>query len=235
MYWKNYKPITSGIRFKKRVYWNKVKQIKRLIVKISSRYRVGRDGKQLLKTCGRGNQCKCRIIDWYRYYELVKIQLVLQYSKQNSSGLELNQIFNKSYSYYNLSETKIKSSKMFFVKDIKERTFISNAELYPGEGIQLIRSAGTQGQVMTWKKHGKKCIKLPSWKIVDIDNLCRVLIGRNYNKIYKKINYSKAGTMRHLGKRIYVRGVAMNAVDHPHGGKSGPSRASVSPWGWITK
>lgn len=227
------------------MYWGNQQQIKRLKVKISPRYWIGAQGQQLLKTCGRGVQRKCFIIDWYRLYKLIILKISLQYAKQQTSGIILVQFLNNSYGYYNSYKLKrhmrlrdyitITQNNFFFIRDMREQVLISNLELYPRYGIQLIRSAGTRGKIVNSYGDGTKRIKLPSGKFIIVGRLARAVVGANTTKEFNKTNYSKAGTSRRLGKRIHVRGTAMNAVDHPHGGKSGPSRTSVSPWGWVTK
>lgn len=149
------------------------------------------------------------------------------------------QFLNNSFGYYNSYKLKrylrlrdritLTKNNFFFLRDMREQTLISNLELYPKCGIQLIRSAGTRGKIINSYSNGLKRIKLPSGRLIIADQLARAVVGANTTKEFKKTNYSKAGTARRLGKRIHVRGTVMNAVDHPHGGKSGPSRTSVSP------
>lgn len=235
MYYKIYKPLASGIRFKRRLYWSGKFKIKRLSRPISPRFRFANSGQQLMKSRGRGIQKKCWIINWYQLYDLVILKCFFQYSKQNSSGLLLTKFLNNSFMYCPFTNKTSKSNKLLFIKDIKLGSKISNIELYPGKGIQLIRAAGASGKLFNFATNGYKLLKLPSRKLIAINGLCRGMIGHSYNVLHRKINYSKAGTAKKLGFRLHVRGTAMNATDHPHGGKSGPSRTSVSPWGWVTK
>ncbi len=114
---------------------------------------------------------------------------------------------------------------------------IHNLELFPGTGGKLIRSAGLAAQILA--KEGQFAhIKLPSAEIRLFDMECMATIGRVSNGDFINIVYGKAGRMRHMGIRPYVRGVAMNPVDHPMGGGEGRShggRHPTSPWGWLTK
>lgn len=116
-------------------------------------------------------------------------------------------------------------------------TIVHNVELYPGKGGQLARSAGTFVQVVG--KEGKNCIiKLPSGETRIINKNCFATVGQIGNQDHFNISLGKAGRSRWLGRRPKVRGVAMNPVDHPHGGGEGRSsggRHPVSPKGVPTK
>ncbi len=114
---------------------------------------------------------------------------------------------------------------------------VHNVELYPGKGGQIARSAGTFIQLIG--KEGKNCfIKLPSGETRTINERCYATIGQLGNQDHLNISLGKAGRSRWLGRRPKVRGVAMNPVDHPHGGGEGRSsggRHPVTPWGVPTK
>jgi len=116
-------------------------------------------------------------------------------------------------------------------------TMVHNIEMYPGRGGQMARSAGTFVQLVG--KEGKKCIiKLPSGETRNINARCYATVGQVGNQDHFNISLGKAGRSRWLGRRPKVRGVAMNPVDHPHGGGEGRSsggRHPVSPWGVPTK
>jgi large subunit ribosomal protein L2 len=116
-------------------------------------------------------------------------------------------------------------------------TVVHNVELHPGKGGQLARSAGTGIQLMG--KEGKNCIiKLPSGEMRIINEKCYATIGQIGNQDHFNISLGKAGRSRWLGRRPKVRGVAMNPIDHPHGGGEGKSsggRHPVTPWGVPTK
>lgn len=134
-----------------------------------------------------------------------------------------------------LSRRRTLSHRAVFLRDVKTGTVVSNIELRMGGGGQVARAAGVGGKVYKagWGEY--KMIKLPSLRRIKLGWYCRAVVGANENAGWRKTNYSKAGTSRRWGRGIFVRGMAMNAVDHPHGGKSGPSRTSVSPWGWVSK
>jgi large subunit ribosomal protein L2 len=114
---------------------------------------------------------------------------------------------------------------------------IHNIELAPRSGGKLIRSAGLSAQILA--KEGKYAhIKMPSGEIRLVDLRCRATIGKVSNALHSSVVQGKAGRIRHKGRRPYVRGVAMNPIDHPMGGGEGRShggRQPTSPWGWLTK
>jgi large subunit ribosomal protein L2 len=96
------------------------------------------------------------------------------------------------------------------------------------------KSAGTYCQVVQKYRNFVK-LKLPSGKIVELNNECLATLGSVSNKNHSLCILGKAGKQRYQSKRPVVRGVAMNPVDHPHGGRTNGGRPSVSPWGKLTK
>jgi large subunit ribosomal protein L2 len=131
----------------------------------------------------------------------------------------------------------IKPGNALPIANIPLGTTIHNIELKPGCGGQMARSAGTYGQLMAKEdKYGQ--IKLPSGEVRKILLTCKATIGQCGHLLHERISLGKAGRNRWLGKRPEVRGVAMNPVDHPHGGGEGKSsggRHPVTPWGVPTK
>lgn len=124
------------------------------------------------------------------------------------------------------------------LENIPVGTVIHNVELKPGRGAQMIRSAGSWGQLMA--KEGQFAqIRLPSGAVRKVMINCRATIGQLGNIEHEIIRVGKAGKSRWLGIRPTVRGLAMNPVDHPHGGGEGKSGQGnphpVSPWGKKTK
>ena len=113
-------------------------------------------------------------------------------------------------------------------------TAVHNVELKPGCGGKIVRSAGTSAQVIA-KDSGYVTLKLPSGEVRNINQYCYATIGQVGNIEYSNITIGKAGKNRWLGKRPKVRGVAMNPVDHPHGGGEGRSPIGrlqpCTPWG----
>ena len=117
-------------------------------------------------------------------------------------------------------------------------TLVHNIELRPGKGGQLIRSAGGSAQVMG-KEGAYVQIRLKSGEMRRILGACLATVGQVGNPDHENVTVGKAGRQRWLGRRPHVRGVAMNPVDHPHGGGEGKSGAGnphpVSPWGQKAK
>jgi large subunit ribosomal protein L2 len=116
-------------------------------------------------------------------------------------------------------------------------TVVHNVELKPGAGAQIVRSAGVGAQLMA--REGKYAnLKLPSGENRLVLVECLATVGQVGNIEHGNVAIGKAGRSRWLGKRPNVRGVAMNPVDHPHGGGEGKTsggRHPVTPWGRPTK
>ena len=125
------------------------------------------------------------------------------------------------------------------LRNIPVGTMIHNIELKPGHGGQYARSAGTFGVLIQKPEDGKYAqirLKSKEQRLVPLD--CMATIGIVSNLDHGSISLAKAGRSRWLRRRPTVRGVAMNPVDHPHGGGEGKTsggRPSVSPWGKLTK
>jgi len=135
------------------------------------------------------------------------------------------------------SEADIKVGNSKLLKDIPVGTLVHNVELNPGAGGQMARSAGAYVQLMA--KEGKEVLlRMPSGELRKVKENCRATIGQVGNIDHEKRNLGKAGASRKLGIKPGVRGVAMNPIDHPHGGGEGRTsggRHPVSPWGVPTK
>src|ERR1700743_930693 len=116
-------------------------------------------------------------------------------------------------------------------------TIVHNVEMKPGKGGQLARSAGTYVQLVG-RDQGYALLRMTSGELRMVRSECRASIGAVSNPDHQNIVIGKAGRSRRLGKRPSVRGVAMNPIDHPHGGGEGKSsggRHPVTPWGKPTK
>lgn len=116
-------------------------------------------------------------------------------------------------------------------------TIIHNVEMKPGKGGQIARSAGGYAQLVG-RDGGYAQVRLKSGELRAIHQECRATVGAVSNPDHMNINLGKAGRKRWLGVRPSVRGVAMNPVDHPHGGGEGRTsggRHPVTPWGKPTK
>ena len=135
------------------------------------------------------------------------------------------------------SKADIKVGNTKRLKEIPVGTSVHNIELYPEGGGQLVRSAGASAQLMA--KEGKEILlRMPSGELRKVKENCRATIGQVGNLDHEQRVRGKAGAVRRLGIRPTVRGVAMNPVDHPHGGGEGRTsggRHPVTPWGVPTK
>lgn len=134
-------------------------------------------------------------------------------------------------------EAPIKPGNALPIRSIPVGTTIHCVEMMPGKGAQIARSAGTSVQLLA-REGTYAQIRLRSGEIRRIHVECRATIGEVGNEEHSLRKIGKAGAMRWRGVRPTVRGVAMNPVDHPHGGgegRTGEGRVAVSPWGTPTK
>lgn len=135
-------------------------------------------------------------------------------------------------------EAEIRTGNALPLKGIPVGTQIHNLELKPGKGAQLVRSAGAVAQIMG-REEDYALIRLGSGELRRIHVECMATIGQVGNLEHENITIGKAGRARWMGRRPIVRGLAMNPVDHPHGGGEGKSGQGnphpVSPWGMPTK
>jgi large subunit ribosomal protein L2 len=123
------------------------------------------------------------------------------------------------------------------IRMIPAGTMIHNIELRAGKGGQMVRSAGGAAQLVG-KEGSYAQVKLPSGEIRQVHVECSATVGQVGNIEHKNVSLGKAGRKRWLGRRPHNRGVAMNPVDHPHGGGEGKTsggRHPVTPWGKPTK
>jgi len=200
---------------------------------------------------GGGHKQKYRIIDFRREKTSIPAKVAsIEYDPNRSARIALLHYVDgeKRYILAPLDlkvgdtvisgpEADIKPGNALPLRAIPLGTIIHNVELKIGKGAQLARSAGTFAQLMS--KEGKYSqIKLPSGEVRLILQDCYATIGQVGNIDHENVNTGKAGRSRWLGKRPKVRGVAMNPVDHPHGGGEGRTsggRHPVTPWGIPTK
>ena len=131
------------------------------------------------------------------------------------------------------AQADIKPGNALPLQNIPVGTVIHAIELRPGGGAKIGRSAGTSAQLVA--KFGRYAqLRMPSGEIRNVDARCRATVGEVGNAEQTNISWGKAGRMRWKGIRPTVRGVAMNPIDHPHGGGEGRTsggRHPVSPWG----
>ena len=216
----------------------------------SKKKNAGRNsyGRITVRHRGGGNKQKYRIIDFKRQKDGVLATVIgIEYDPNRSANIALIQYEDgeKAYIIAPLGLTDgdkvvsgegadIKPGNALFLKDIPVGTLIHNIELYPGNGAQLVRSAGSSAQLMA--KEGKYAqVRLPSGEVRMVRLDCKATIGIIGNQQHENISIGKAGRKRHMGWRPTVRGVVMNPNDHPHGGGEGKSPigrpAPVTPWG----
>jgi large subunit ribosomal protein L2 len=123
------------------------------------------------------------------------------------------------------------------IRNIPLGTQIHNIELRPGKGGQLVRSAGGFAQLVA-KEGDYAQVRMPSGEVRRVPVVCYATVGQVGNVEHENVSYGKAGRSRWHGLRPAVRGVAMNPVDHPHGGGEGKTsggRHPVTPWGQPTR
>ncbi len=128
----------------------------------------------------------------------------------------------------------IKPGNAMQLKNMPVGTIVHNIEMQPGRGGQLARSAGCYAQLIG-KDAGYAQIRLSSGELRLVRAECFATVGAVSNADHQNTTLAKAGRARWLGIRPSVRGIAMNPVDHPHGGRTNGGRNPVSPWGWKTK
>jgi large subunit ribosomal protein L2 len=208
-------------------------------------------GRITVRHRGGGNRVKYRIIDFKRdKLDMPAEVLTLEYDPNRSSYIALVQYTDGEKRYilapHGLktgdtvisSETAdIKPGNTLPIANIPLGTFIHNIELYPGNGGQLVRSAGNMAQLMA-KEGDLAQVRLPSGEVRYVRMDCKASIGQVGNIDHENVSIGKAGRKRHMGWRPTVRGVVMNPCDHPHGGGEGKSPigrpSPVTPWGKPT-
>src|ERR1700761_7919347 len=135
------------------------------------------------------------------------------------------------------AEAPIKAGNTLPIRNIPVGSIIHCVELQPGKGAQIARSAGTSVTLMA-REGTYAQVRLRSGEVRKIHIDCRATIGETSNEEHNLRQYGKAGAKRWKGIRPTVRGVAMNPVDHPHGGgegRTGEGQVPVSPWNTMTK
>jgi ribosomal protein L2 len=142
-----------------------------------------------------------------------------------------------SANQYDVIDLNSKVGNCVPLANVRIGTWVHDIECRPGQGGKMVRAAGTFAKVV--QEPGAHCVlRLPSGAEKTVDSKCRATIGIVSNPSHGARKLTKAGHSRWLGRRPVVRGVAMNPVDHPHGGGEGRTkggRPSVSPWGKPTK
>ncbi len=131
----------------------------------------------------------------------------------------------------------VRTGNCLKLKQLPQGTIVHNIELRQGKGGQMVRSAGGYAQVVAFENK-YAYLKMPSGEVRKVLEECLATVGEVGNSDHANISWGKAGRSRWKGRRPKVRGVAMNPVDHPHGGGEGRTsggRHPVTPWGISTK
>jgi large subunit ribosomal protein L2 len=210
------------------------------------------DGHITRRHQGGGHKRRYRVIDFKRNIDGVPARVFsIEYDPNRTANIALLHYANGEKHYIlaptglNVGDTlfsganvDIRPGNSLPLQNIPVGTVIHNIEIKPGRGGQLIRSAGSWGQLMA--KEGEYAqVRFPSGMVRKVLIVCRATIGQLGNIDHEIIRIGKAGKSRWLGIRPTVRGLAMNPVDHPHGGGEGKSGQGnphpVSPWGKKTK
>lgn len=205
-------------------------------------------GRITVRHRGGGNKRKYRVIDFERdKHDCFATVLRLEYDPNRSANIALLEYEDGERRYIlapvglkagdkveSGPSADIKEGNALPLANIPVGTMIHNIELHPGNGAQLVRSAGTAAQLMA-KEGGDAQIRMPSGEVRIVRTNCMATIGQVGNIDHANINIGKAGRKRHMGWRPTVRGSVMNPCDHPHGGGEGRAPVGrsgpVTPWG----
>ena len=200
---------------------------------------------------GGGSKHKYRIIDFFRKKKNVSATVErIEYDPNRTAYIALLDYDDKEKAYIICPQglkvgdkvesgknVEIKTGNSLELKDIPPGSSIHNVELIPGNGGKLARSAGSS-ITLSGFDGDYAILKLSSGETRKVNSTCVGTIGVVSNPDQKNIKIGKAGRNRWRGKRPQTRGVAMNPVDHPHGGGEGKTsggRSPVSPWGQSAK
>jgi len=251
---KKFKPRTAGTRFRAGEDFAEVTSTKpEKSLTISLNKKSGRNSQGRITSYNRGGGHKklYRIVDFKRdKHGVPGIVASIEYDPYRSSRIALLNYKDGEKRYIIAPEdikigeelasgpdVEVKVGNALPIHKIPVGTVVHNVELKPGAGAKLIRSAGSSAQI-TAREGNYAQLKLISGEIRLIHKNCYATVGKVGNSEHELITIGKAGRNRHRGKRPHVRGVAMNPVDHPHGGGEGKASKGnphpVSPWGWIT-
>ncbi|MFY9737775.1 MAG: 50S ribosomal protein L2 [Candidatus Cybelea sp.] len=250
---KKYRPTSPGKRFLTTLDFSDLSKVEpeRSLIEVRKKH-SGRNnnGHITVRHRGGGTRKIYRIIDFKRAKDGVPAKVAtVEYDPNRSCRIALLHYRDGEKRYIlaplglragELVESgpaaDIKIGNALPIKNIPVGTVIHNIELRPGEGGKLVRSAGVSAQLMA-KEDQYSQVRMPSGEVRRIHINCRATIGQLGNVEHENQVIGKAGRSRHLGKRPAVRGIAMNPVDHPHGGgeaRSTSGRPPTTPWGVMT-
>ena len=244
------KSMRGTVLVSKKNIW-KGKSLKSLTIGKNSTGGRNNLGRITSRSRGAGHKHKYREIDFYRKKDNLKAKVErIEYDPNRSAHVALIKYEDGVLSYIlapnkiNIGDEivsgrnkEIKVGNCMPLSDIPAGTEIHNIELSPNQGGKMVRSAGSSAQI-SGTDENYCIIKLNSGEVRKVINTARATIGSVSNTDHQNIKIGKAGRNRWKGKRPSVRGVAMNPVDHPHGGGEGKTsggRSPVSPWGQSAK
>lgn len=251
---KTYSPITPGRRFMTSADFSELttsqpeKSLLRPLKRTGGRNSQGR---MTARHRGGGHKRRYRVIDFKRdKHGVPATVLSIEYDPNRTARIALLQYADgeKRYILAPLGiqvgeilssgpDVEVKPGNAMPMSHIPLGISVHNLELVPGKGGQMVRSAGGTGTIIA--REGKFArVRLPSGEIRLFRVDCMATIGQLGNVEHEGISIGKAGRSRWMGRRPKVRGVAMNPVDHPHGGGEGKSsggRHPSTPWGKPTK
>ncbi len=252
---KQYKPITNGMRglvLVDRSELHKGKPVKQLVRGKSKTGGRNNYGRITARHRGGGHKQKYRTIDFRRAKKDVPAKVVrLEYDPNRTAFIALIEYEDGELAYI-LAPQRIQPGDTVMASDeqldvqpgnamplsvMPIGTIIHNVEMKPGKGGQIARAAGTYAQLVG-RDAGYAMLRLKSGEVRMVRAECMATVGAVSNPDHMNINLGKAGRSRWLGRRPHTRGVAMNPVDHPHGGGEGKTsggRHPVTPWGKPTK
>ena len=251
---RTYKPVTPSLRelvlVDRADLW-KGKPVKALTEGLRGTGGRNNHGRITMWQRGGGHKQRYRTIDFQRRkFDVVGTVERLEYDPNRTAFIALIKYDDGELAYILAPQrlkagdkviagerTDVKPGNAMPLKNIPVGTIVHNVELKPGKGGQLARAAGTYVQLVG-RDQGYAQLRLGSGEVRIVRGECMASIGAVSNPDQQNINFGKAGRMRWLGKRPSVRGVAMNPIDHPHGGGEGRTsggRHPVTPWGKGTK
>jgi large subunit ribosomal protein L2 len=249
------KPTSPGTRFQVRVsrkHLHKGGPHEPLTVSQSNTGARNHSGRITTRHHGGGSRQKYRLIDFRRDKDgIVGVVERVEYDPNRTAHIALVRYADGERRYIlapkgvkdgdeirSGSEAPIKPGNAMALRHMPIGSTVHNIELKPGRGGQLVRSAGGSAQY-TSREGIHAYLRLKSGEIRKVHVDCRATLGELANDEHNLRKYGKAGAIRWRGVRPTVRGLAMNPVDHPHGGGEGKSGQGnphpVSPWGWNTK
>jgi large subunit ribosomal protein L2 len=251
---RRFKPTTPTLRYKAVSDFEEItkeKPRKKLVKPLQKRGGRNNQGRTTVRHQGGGHKRRYRIIDFRRDKGGVPGRVeTIEYDPNRSARIALV-LYADGERRYILAphgvkvgdpiqdgpDSEIREGNALPIRRIPLGSQIHNIEMRPGKGAQIARSAGAYAQLLA--KEGKHAVlRLPSGEIRKVHLDCVATVGQVGNIEHENQVVGKAGRSRWLGRRPAVRGVAMNPIDHPHGGGEGRSsggRHPVTPWGVPTR